>query len=382
MIPHRARDPSPPRAPPCYTVVSIRVDAPAAPTLPLDRAGLPDRAPTVPLAAAPGGPAGRGRARAAAGRRARRDPRAARRDLREVRADPREPPRSARARLHRGAREAAGRRPPAPFETVETVLAEELGELRERIEHVEREPIAAASVAQVHEGRLSSGERVAIKVQRPEARSQIERDLAILAMGARVLDLVPSLHLLSLPGSVAQFGEALSAQLDFRLEAENNRRLGANFATIKGVRVPDLHPELCTERVLTMELIVGVRATHPELIKEKKVRRRLAARGGEAILRMIFEDGFVRGSAPGTSSSRTTARWSSSISGWWRRSRTTSCSPGSTPSRRSARTTARPPRASSTRTRRASARRTTRPTGATPSSSSPASRARSSARSR
>lgn len=183
--------------------------------------------------------------------------------------------------------------PPAPFESVETVLAEELGELRERIEHVEREPIAAASVAQVHEGRLSSGERVAIKVLRPEARSQIERDLAILAMGARVLDLVPSLHLLSLPGSVAQFGEALSAQLDFRLEAENNRRLGANFAKVKGVRVPDLHPELCTERVLTMELIVGVKATHPELIKEKKVRRRLAARGGEAILKMIFEDGFV-----------------------------------------------------------------------------------------
>lgn len=183
--------------------------------------------------------------------------------------------------------------PPAPFETVEEVLNEELGELRERIEHVEREPIAAASVAQVHEGRLTSGERIAIKVQRPEARSQIERDLAILAMGAKVLDLVPSLHLLSLPGSVERFGEALSAQLDFRLEAENNRRLGANFASVKGVRVPDLFPELCTERVLTMELILGVKATHPELVKEKKARRRLAARGGEAILKMVFEDGFV-----------------------------------------------------------------------------------------
>jgi ubiquinone biosynthesis protein len=183
--------------------------------------------------------------------------------------------------------------PPAPFETVEDVLNGELGELRERIEHIEREPIAAASVAQVHEGRLVTGERVAIKVQRPEARGQIERDFAILAMGARVLDLVPSLHLLSLPGSVERFGEALAAQLDFRLEADNNRRLGANFASVKGVRVPDLHPSLCTERVLTMELIFGVKATNPELIQDKKARRRLAARGGEAILKMVFEDGFV-----------------------------------------------------------------------------------------
>lgn len=183
--------------------------------------------------------------------------------------------------------------PPASFETVERVLEDELGSSRERIEHVEREPIAAASVAQVHEARLVTGERVAIKVQRPEARDQIERDLAILSMGARVLDIVPSLHLLSLPGSVERFGEALSSQLDFRLEAMNNRRLGANFASVKGVRVPDLHPELCTERVLTMELIDGVKATHPELILDKKARRRLAARGGEAILKMVFEDGFV-----------------------------------------------------------------------------------------
>lgn len=184
--------------------------------------------------------------------------------------------------------------PPAPFSTVERVLATELGaDRRARIVHVEREPIAAASVAQVHEGRLEGGERIAIKIQRPEAHEQIERDLAILSMGASVLDLIPSFHMLSLPGSIKQFGDALRAQLDFRLEARNNRRLGANFASMKGVRVPDLYEELCTERVLTMELIDGHKATNPEKVKGKKERRRLAARGGEAILKMVFEDGFV-----------------------------------------------------------------------------------------
>lgn len=184
--------------------------------------------------------------------------------------------------------------PPAPFSIVERVLAEELGEFRARLVHVEPVPIAAASVAQVHEGRLESGERVALKVQRPEARHQIERDLALLSMGARLLDLlVPSIHLLSLPGAVERFGEALRSQLDFRLEAENNRRIAANFASVKGVRVPELYPELCTERVLTMEFIDGVKATQSELIEDKKARRRLAVRGGEAILKMVFEDGFV-----------------------------------------------------------------------------------------
>lgn len=184
--------------------------------------------------------------------------------------------------------------PSMPFETVERVLAAELSTAeRARLRDIDPTPIAAASVAQVHEARLDSGEAVALKIQRPEARAQIERDLALLGIGARLLDVIPSLHLLALPGAVERFGHALASQLDFRLEAANNRRLGENFADFKGVRVPDLHEELCTERLLVMELIVGHKATHPENVKDRKARRRLAARGGEAILKMVFEDGFV-----------------------------------------------------------------------------------------
>jgi len=184
--------------------------------------------------------------------------------------------------------------PPASFEVMERVLDVELSQTsRERIEHIERDPVAAASVAQVHEGRLTSGERVALKIQRPEARSQIERDLAILSMGATVLDVVPSIHLLSLPGAVERFGKALSDQLDFRLEAANNRRLTKNFEGFKGVKVPRLFDDLCTERVLAMEFIDGVKATDADKVEGRKIRRRLAARGGEAILKMVFRDGFV-----------------------------------------------------------------------------------------
>jgi len=184
--------------------------------------------------------------------------------------------------------------PPARFEVMEQVLDVELSRSeRDRIAHIEREPVAAASVAQVHEGRLATGERVALKIQRPEARSQIERDLAILSMGATVLDVIPSIRLLSLPGAVERFGKALGDQLDFRLEAANNRRLAKNFEGFKGVKVPFLYDDLCTERVLVMEFIDGVKATDADKVEGRKIRRRLAARGGEAILKMVFRDGFV-----------------------------------------------------------------------------------------
>lgn len=188
---------------------------------------------------------------------------------------------------------------PLPFEAVDRVLRREWGAARDEIE-VAREPMAAASVAQVHAGTLATGERVAIKIQRPEARAQIERDLVLMTLVARLLDLVPSLHLISLPGAVERFGEALHDQLDFRKEAANNRRLAHNFRREKKVRVPRLFDALCTAEVLTMELVQGFKATRPEAVgagldeaQRTAARVELAARGGRAILKMVFEDGFV-----------------------------------------------------------------------------------------
>ncbi|GAB4198175.1 MAG: hypothetical protein OHK0013_07070 [Sandaracinaceae bacterium] len=188
---------------------------------------------------------------------------------------------------------------PLPFEAIDRVLREAWGAARADVEVVPV-PMAAASVAQVHEGRLASGERVAIKVQRPEARAQIERDLVLMRLVARLLDLIPSVRLVSLPGAVQRFGDALRDQLDFRKEAANNRRLAHNFRREKRVRVPRLFDALCGERVLTMELVQGVKATHPEAVgagldeeTRRAARADLAARGGRAILKMVFEDGFV-----------------------------------------------------------------------------------------
>lgn len=182
--------------------------------------------------------------------------------------------------------------PAAPFSVVREMVDRELdAAARARLASIDVEPLAAASVAQVHAATLDTGERIALKVQRPGAAAQIDRDLRLMELGAALVDLIPSAHLLSLPGAVRHFGTALRGQLDFRLEAANNRRFARNFADQELVGVPRLVEELCTERVLAMELVDGVRATEPERVGGD--RAGLARRGAHAILQMVFKDGFV-----------------------------------------------------------------------------------------
>lgn len=181
---------------------------------------------------------------------------------------------------------------PLSFRVIDGVLRSELSEeAHSFIEHIDEEPLAAASVAQVHRGTLRDGTEVALKVQRPKARNQVERDLSLMAIGARVLNWVPSLRLLSLPGSVERFAKAMRDQLDFELEAENNRRFASNFENTDGVRVPTLYPAQCSSRVLCMEFVDGVRATNVEDVGGD--RQKVARRGLHAILQMVFDDGFV-----------------------------------------------------------------------------------------
>lgn len=178
--------------------------------------------------------------------------------------------------------------PAAPFSHIEATLEAELGPRRARLRELRPEPVAAASVAQVHRGVLDDGSVVAVKVQRPEAAAQIEGDLLLLALGASLIHLLPGMQYMSIPGAVERFAEALRAQLDFEREADNNRRLAANFAHDPRVGVPRLYPDLCSRRVLTMEFIEGVKPTD---VRED--RPALAQAGFRCIAQMVFIDGFV-----------------------------------------------------------------------------------------
>ena len=181
---------------------------------------------------------------------------------------------------------------PAPWKAIAAVLEAELPpEARARLTRIDPVPVAAASVAQVHRAELDTGEVLALKIQRPGVHRLVHGDLSILGFWARLVSLIPSLKPLSLPGSVERFGVALAAQLDFRAEARNNRRFAQMFAGWDGLSVPRLHDALCTERVLTMGFVVGVKGSEPDKVGGD--RARLARLGADAILKMVFTDGFV-----------------------------------------------------------------------------------------
>ena len=134
--------------------------------------------------------------------------------------------------------------PSLPFEEIEEVLNKELSrDARGQLSFIDQTPLAAASVAQVHRGMLISGEEVAVKIQRPGAAKQIWQDVLLMTVIAAWLDKIPTLKMLSLPGAVERFGQAMKGQLDFRDEAANNRRFAELFAETPDIGVPKLYPE-------------------------------------------------------------------------------------------------------------------------------------------
>jgi ubiquinone biosynthesis protein len=181
---------------------------------------------------------------------------------------------------------------PVPLAAIEGVLARAwTPEQRALVASVEPMPLAAASVAQVHLAHLTTGREIVLKVQRPDAREQIERDLVLMRLFASLADRIPTVELFSLPGAIERFGEALAQQLDFDQERANNRRFTANFERVRGVRFPTVLDALSGPTVLAMERAPGVKAT--DLDQVGGDRRELAERGGRTILKMVFEDGFV-----------------------------------------------------------------------------------------
>ena len=155
----------------------------------------------------------------------------------------------------------------------------------------DRAPVASASIAQVHRAVLADGREVAVKVRRPRVEQNVAFDLTVMRTVARVVALVPSFRLLAPVESVDEFGRAIRTQIDLTVEAENNRRFHAMFAGMEDVALPDLVPELCTERILTMSFVRGVK-----LMEHRKIGAdptRLAKIGFQLLLKMVFEDGFV-----------------------------------------------------------------------------------------
>src|SRR5437870_5155082 len=149
---------------------------------------------------------------------------------------------------------------PFPYADVERVVREELGQPIERLFlEFETEPLAAASIGQVHSAVLPNGRRVAVKVQRPNAPKQIEADLALMYQAARLAkERVRALDFIDTREIVDEFARSIRQELDYRHEARNAEGFHRNFAGHPHVVVPRTYWSYTRSRVLTLEYIEGV----------------------------------------------------------------------------------------------------------------------------
>ncbi|MGH9183720.1 MAG: ABC1 kinase family protein [Acidimicrobiales bacterium] len=151
--------------------------------------------------------------------------------------------------------------PPESWDDVTGVVEEELGRpLASVFASFDREPVAAASIAQVHGATLVSGEAVVAKVQRPDVAALVRRDLAVMSwIAPALMGRIPVASLVNPPALVELFADTISEELDFRLEAENMLDVARVLAELgqRQIVVPRPHPRLVTRRLLVMERLSG-----------------------------------------------------------------------------------------------------------------------------
>jgi ubiquinone biosynthesis protein len=181
--------------------------------------------------------------------------------------------------------------PPLTESQVVQVMEEELGVPWEDVfESIEPEPLAAGTIGQVHRARLEGGHRVVVKVQRPGAAEEIERDLGLLALFAEKAEGREALRgLVDIPAVVEHLSSSLRRELDFREEAANIARMRELLAPYPRLAVPAVHEKLTTKRLLVLDEIVGGPLRDAPQGEE---RREAARQLLEAFYRQVLTEGF------------------------------------------------------------------------------------------
>ena len=181
--------------------------------------------------------------------------------------------------------------PPLTEAQVVRVMEQELGVPWEDVfETIDPQPLAAGTIAQVHRATLADHTRAVVKVQRPDAKEQIEQDLALLEVFAEKVADRPGLkQVVDMQAVFEHLSESLHRELDFRREAENIERLGSVIEDFTRLRVPVVHADYSTSRLLVMQDIGGGPATSAP---EGPARREAARQLLESFYKQILVDGF------------------------------------------------------------------------------------------
>ena len=183
---------------------------------------------------------------------------------------------------------------PVPFDDLLPQIEQALGRSPfEVFAHVEREPYAAASIAQIHRAKLASGTPVVLKIRRPGIDAKIDADLRLLDRLAHLIEReMPEVRRYRPVQVVGQLRGSLERELDLAVEARNTERFARNFADDLDILVPHVYLEWTSSTMIVQEHIEGIRGNDLAAIDTAGLDRKvLAARGVDAVLKMILVDG-------------------------------------------------------------------------------------------
>ena len=185
--------------------------------------------------------------------------------------------------------------PPFPSDTAIASIERAFGRrIDELFQAFDARPVASASIAQVHFAQLHDGREVAVKVLRPGMLQIIDKDLALLALGARIVErLSPDGRRLKPREVVEEFNHYLHDELDLVREAANAAQLRRNFEDSDLLLIPEMVWELCQPNVIVMERVYGIPIGQMDRLREAGVDlQQLSREGVEIFFTQVFRDGY------------------------------------------------------------------------------------------
>ena len=188
--------------------------------------------------------------------------------------------------------------PAFSFAEVEEIFMAETGQKPDDIfQEFSHQPLAAASIGQVHRGQLHNGDEVVVKVQRPNIEKIIAVDLEILAHLASLLEQ----YLEELQGHrpatvIEEFARSLSLEIDYAVELANIQRFTRQFQDSANIYIPKVYEQLSSARLLTMEYVQGIKISQTASLQAQGYDLQLIAqRGANMVMEQIFIHGFFHG---------------------------------------------------------------------------------------
>ena len=188
--------------------------------------------------------------------------------------------------------------PAITYEQVKEIVERELeGNIDELYADFKHEHLATASIGQVHEATLITGERVAVKIQKEGITDKIDLDLRIMKYVANRADKFNSdLKKLNLPGIMEEFDRSIHKEIDYNNEFMNMQRIEMNFVDNPQIHIPATYAEYCTSKVLTMEFIEGTKLNDVYASTGDEFDKKLLAKNVlDSYLQQLFIDGFFHG---------------------------------------------------------------------------------------